>query len=194
MHESSRLYVDDGAIMPDWSVCLLWFSTGVPSNVRCRGMRPGEAEGKDYFFVTKEKFEEWKAQNMLLEHALVYGEYKGIPRQQVDSALAAGTDVVLRIDVQGAATVRQLLPDVISIFLTAESEDALVRRLVARKTEDQVRPHAQTLACIPLQACLHAGQEGGGARAAARAWWCASRRGLSGSQLAERAARPLGGR
>ncbi|GIL89064.1 hypothetical protein Vretimale_16215 [Volvox reticuliferus] len=100
-----------------------------------RPKRPGEVEGRDYFFVGREKFEQWIAEEMLLEHALVYGEYKGIPRQQVDAALAAGTDVVLRIDVQGAATVKRLIPDCVSIFVTADSEDVLVRRLVARKTE-----------------------------------------------------------
>lgn len=123
-------------------------------------MRPGEVEGKDYFFVTKQKFEEWKEHNMLLEHALVYGEYKGIPRQQVDSALAAGTDVVLRIDVQGAATVRKLLPDVISIFITAESEDALVRRLVARKTEDQVGLPALSCTCSVCMCMVYARRGG----------------------------------
>ena len=51
--------------------------------VLCRPMRPLEVEGKDYFFVTKEKFETWIAEKQLLEHALVYGDYKGIPRQQV---------------------------------------------------------------------------------------------------------------
>jgi guanylate kinase len=63
-------------------------------------MRPGEVEGKDYFFVDKATFESWIASGQLLEHALVYGEYKGIPRQQVDAALSRGCDVVLRIDVQ----------------------------------------------------------------------------------------------
>jgi guanylate kinase len=63
-------------------------------------MRPGEVEGKDYFFVSKATFESWIASDQLLEHALVYGEYKGIPRQQVDAALGKGSDVVLRIDVQ----------------------------------------------------------------------------------------------
>lgn len=66
----------------------------------CSAMRPGEVEGKDYFFVSKEKFESWIESGQLLEHALVYGEYKGIPRQQVDVALQQGSDVVLRIDVQ----------------------------------------------------------------------------------------------
>lgn len=100
-----------------------------------RPKRPNEIEGKDYFFVTREKFEEWISQGQMLEHALVYGDYKGIPRQQVDQALAAGTDVVLRIDVQGAATVKQLMPEAISIFIAADSEAKLVQRLVSRKTE-----------------------------------------------------------
>ena len=100
-----------------------------------RAMRPGERDGVDYFFVSREEFETWIAGGRLLEHALVYGEYKGIPRQQVEDALARGTDVVLRIDVQGAATMRRLLPGLISMFIVAESEAALVARLVARKTE-----------------------------------------------------------
>lgn len=100
-----------------------------------RGRRPGEADGVDYIFVSKEQFEQWIAQGELLEHAVVYGEYKGIPKQQVSNALALGTDVVLRIDVQGAATVKQLLPGIVTIFLVAESEAELVQRLLDRKTE-----------------------------------------------------------
>ncbi|KAL6757871.1 P-loop containing nucleoside triphosphate hydrolase protein [Haematococcus lacustris] len=101
-----------------------------------RAKRPNEMEGRDYFFVTKEKFEQWIADGMLLEHAMVYGDYKGIPRQQVHEALKAGTDVVLRIDVQGAAYIKQLMPEAISIFVAAETEACLVQRLAARKTED----------------------------------------------------------
>lgn len=77
-------------------------------------MRPGEVEGKDYFFVTKEKFESWIESGQLLEHALVYGEYKGIPRQQVDVALQKGSDVVVRIDVQvGVQALIAVLPAVL---------------------------------------------------------------------------------
>mmetsp|Transcript_11246 Transcript_11246/g.33766 ORF Transcript_11246/g.33766 Transcript_11246/m.33766 type:complete len:326 (+) Transcript_11246:76-1053(+) len=101
-----------------------------------RPMRAGEVHGKDYFFVTREEFETWLAAGELLEHALVYGDYKGIPRQQVEEALANQTDVVLRIDVQGAASVRVMMPEAISIFLAADSEQKLVQRLVARKTEN----------------------------------------------------------
>lgn len=100
-----------------------------------RGKRKGEVDGKDYHFVSKEQFESWIKAGELLEHAVVYGEYKGIPRQQVTNALARGTDVVMRIDVQGAATIRRLMPDAIFVFLVAESERTLVSRLVQRKTE-----------------------------------------------------------
>ena len=103
-----------------------------------RAMRPGERDGAEYFFVSRAQFEAWIAEGRLLEHALVYGEYKGIPRAQVEDALAGGTDVVLRIDVQGAATVRRLLPGLVSLFLVAESDAALVQRLLARKTEPLV--------------------------------------------------------
>jgi len=100
-----------------------------------REKRVGEVDGKDYIFMDKPKFEELIERNELLEHALVYGDYKGIPKQQVRKALGKGTDVVLRLDVQGAATIRKLIPESLSIFLVAENERALVRRLLARKTE-----------------------------------------------------------
>eukprot|EP00239_Pterosperma_sp_CCMP1384_P001211 CAMPEP_0197845544 /NCGR_PEP_ID=MMETSP1438-20131217/2464_1 /TAXON_ID=1461541 /ORGANISM="Pterosperma sp., Strain CCMP1384" /LENGTH=370 /DNA_ID=CAMNT_0043456883 /DNA_START=223 /DNA_END=1335 /DNA_ORIENTATION=- len=100
-----------------------------------RGMRQGEVDGVDYFFVTKEHFEEMIDQGELLEHAVVYGEYKGIPKQQVREALQTKTDVVLRVDVQGAAAMKRMMPEAVFIFLVAESEHALVQRLVSRKTE-----------------------------------------------------------
>ena len=103
-----------------------------------RSKRPGEVEGRDYLFVTRQKFEEWIASDMLLEHANVYGDYKGIPKQQVEAALAAGTDVILRLDVQGAAAVKRMMPEVITIFIAPESEASLVQRLVSRKTESLV--------------------------------------------------------
>jgi guanylate kinase len=100
-----------------------------------RAQRPGETHGRDYLFVSQEAFAGMIAAGELLEHALVYGEYKGIPKAQVRDALASGRDVVLRLDVQGAATVRRLLPGAVAVFLVAESEAALVGRLVARQTE-----------------------------------------------------------
>jgi guanylate kinase len=66
---------------------------------------------------------------------MVYGEHKGVPKAQVRQALASGQDVLMRVDVQGAATVRCLVPGVITVFLTAASEDELVKRLERRRTE-----------------------------------------------------------
>ena len=63
-------------------------------------MRQGEKNGVDYHFVSAEQFEAWEREGALLEHAIVYGQHKGIPRQHVEAALARGTDVVLRLDVQ----------------------------------------------------------------------------------------------
>jgi guanylate kinase len=82
-----------------------------------------------------EEFAEMIEQQELIEYAIVYGDYKGIPKQQVRDALASGKDVVMRLDVQGAATVRRLAPGAILIFVTAPTEDELVKRLQMRKTE-----------------------------------------------------------
>ena len=71
----------------------------------------------------------------LIEHAIVYGDYKGIPKQQVREALASGMDVVMRIDVQGAEFVRKLAPEALMIFITTNSEAELVHRLETRKSE-----------------------------------------------------------
>lgn len=102
-----------------------------------RPKRPDEEHGVDYFFISMSEFAEMIEQEELLEHAVVYGDYKGIPKQQVREALASGRDVIMRIDVQGAATIRRLVPEAVLIFLSAESEEALVRRLRKRKTEPE---------------------------------------------------------
>ncbi len=97
-----------------------------------RPPRPGEIHGVDYFFLSTEEFLRMEQEEELLEHAIVYGQHKGIPRQQVREALASGKDVIMRIDVQGAATVRRLVPGAVLIFLTASSDEELVQRLHAR--------------------------------------------------------------
>lgn len=97
--------------------------------------RPEEKEGVDYIFVRREQFAEMIEQGELLEYAMVYGDYKGIPKEQVRKALASGKDVLMRVDVQGAATVRKISPEAILVFLTTSSEGELVRRLEKRKTE-----------------------------------------------------------
>jgi hypothetical protein len=76
-----------------------------------RPKRDNEVNGVDYFFVNKEEFARMIEQNELIEYAFVYNDYKGIPKQQVREALASGKDVVMRLDVQGAETVRKLAPE-----------------------------------------------------------------------------------
>jgi guanylate kinase len=100
-----------------------------------RAMRPGEVNGRDYLFVSTEEFARMMGQNELIEHAVVYNDLKGIPRAQVHEALASGKDVVMRLDVQGAETVRRLVPDALLIFITTDSEEELIKRLNTRDTE-----------------------------------------------------------
>src|SRR5512147_2908752 len=100
-----------------------------------RPKRVNEIHGRDYFFVSKEEFARMIDEDDLIEHAMVYGDYKGIRKKQVREALTSGMDVVMRIDVQGAETVRRLAPEALMIFLTTESEADLIRRLETRRTE-----------------------------------------------------------
>ncbi len=100
-----------------------------------RPPRVEEQHGVDYFFVSHDEFAEMIEQDELLEYAIVYNDYKGIPKAQVREALASGKDVVMRIDVQGAATIRSLCPDALLIFMTTGNEEELEARLTARKTE-----------------------------------------------------------
>ena len=100
-----------------------------------RPKRSNETHGKDYWFVSEDEFARMIEQNELIEYAIVYGDYKGIPKAQVRKALGSGQDVVMRLDVQGAETVRKLAPGALLIFITTESEDELVRRLQERQTE-----------------------------------------------------------
>jgi guanylate kinase len=97
-----------------------------------RPPRPGEVHTVDYFFLSTTEFLHMKREGELLEHAIVYGQHKGIPKKHVREALASGQDVIMRVDVQGAATVRRLAPEAVLIFLTASSEEELERRLRAR--------------------------------------------------------------
>jgi len=101
-----------------------------------RKPRKGEQNGKDYYFLSDEEFLDLERRGELLEHALVYGEHKGVPREHARRALASGQDVIMRVDVQGAATIKALLPDAILIFLVAGSEQEWLNRLQRRKTED----------------------------------------------------------
>ena len=100
-----------------------------------RAPRPDEVEGVDYFFVSKERFEEMIKQDELVEWAHVYGDYKGVPKAQIENALASGKDVLMRLDVQGAKKIKSLYPTAILIFLLPSDEEEWNKRLEARAKE-----------------------------------------------------------
>lgn len=100
-----------------------------------RPPRKEETHGVDYFFVTKEEFEEMIAQDELIEHAWVYNQYKGVPKEQVRQAMKSGKDVIMRLDVQGAHKIRSLCPEAVLIFLIPSNTLEWQDRLLARNTE-----------------------------------------------------------
>ena len=100
-----------------------------------REPRLDEVNGVDYFFMSKDEFAEMIEQDKFLEYAVVYNDFKGIPKEQVRQALESGQDVIMRVDVQGAATLREIYPDVLLIFLTVRDEEELTNRLVQRKKD-----------------------------------------------------------
>lgn len=100
-----------------------------------RARRPAEKEGVDYYFVTDEKFQEMIDKNELLEWAAVYGNRYGIPKAPVRQWLKEGKDVIVKIDVQGAATIKKNVPQAVLIFLCTLTLEELERRLKKRRTE-----------------------------------------------------------
>lgn len=128
------------ALLPD-----LWYSVSATT----RAMRPGEVDGVNYHFVTPERFRALIDDGRLLEHAHFAGHWYGTPRDAVEERLAAGEDVLLEIEVQGARQVRAapgLGPQAVLIFLAPPSVDELIRRLVGRGTEDQATIDARLAA------------------------------------------------
>ncbi len=101
-----------------------------------RQPRPGEENGKDYYFMSREEFQELVAGGRMLEHAEYVGNCYGTPREPVEEWLAQGLDVVLEIDVQGGAQIKRLAPDCVSVFITPPSMEVLEKRLRDRGTED----------------------------------------------------------
>ncbi|MRR29440.1 guanylate kinase [bacterium] len=102
-----------------------------------RKPRKEEVNGVDYNFISTEQFKRMIDNNEFVEHALVYGDLKGVPKSQIVDALASGKDVVLRLDVQGAARLRELFPDSIQIFLIPENEEKWRQRFISRKSETE---------------------------------------------------------
>lgn len=100
-----------------------------------RPSRPGERPGVDYIFLDSGAFLRMKERDEFLECAQVYGRWYGVPRSQVRDGLRAGKDVILKVDVQGAETVRRLAPEAVFIFMVPGDFDELGRRLAQRMTE-----------------------------------------------------------
>lgn len=102
-----------------------------------RNPRPGEEDGKEYFFSTREAFEEKIAQNGLIEYAEYCGNYYGTPRDYVERMLEEGKDVILEIEIQGMRKVKKMFPQMLSLFVTPPSAAELERRLRGRGTETE---------------------------------------------------------
>ncbi len=100
-----------------------------------RPMRPGERDGVEYTFLEPEEFQAMMEKGEFLEHARVYENWYGVPRRQVSEAMQKGLDTILKVDVQGAATIKKLLPEAVFIFLAPSSMEEIRRRLGARGTE-----------------------------------------------------------
>ena len=101
-----------------------------------RTPRPGEMDGREYSFVTVEEFNAFREKGGFLEYAEVHGNYYGTSRERIAEKTAAGKDVILEIDVQGAAAVLSKAPEAVSIFILPPSYEALAERLRSRNTEN----------------------------------------------------------
>lgn len=100
-----------------------------------RSPRPGEADGREYFFCTRERFEEMIAADELLEYARYVENYYGTPRAYVQEQLKAGRDVILEIEIQGALKIKKKFPDAVLLFVSPPSFAELHKRLMGRGTE-----------------------------------------------------------
>ncbi len=110
---------------------------GVSVSHTTRAPRPGETDGEDYHFVSVAEFEKMVAEGVFLEHARVFDNFYGTSRRAIEARLAAGEDVILEIDWQGAAQVRAQMDDTVSIFILPPSREALEERLRGRGQDDE---------------------------------------------------------
>lgn len=120
----------------------LWYSVSATT----RPPRPGESEGRDYFFLSREAFERLRDDAGLLEWFDVYGELKGTPKAPVMERLERGEDVLLEVDAQGALAVRAAVPDATLVFVRAPSREEQRRRLTERPNEEGLDVEARIAA------------------------------------------------
>ena len=102
-----------------------------------RAPRAGEQNGKDYFFVSRERFEEMIAHRELIEYASYVGNYYGTPKAYVEEMLEAGSDVILEIEIQGALKVKEIFPEAVFVFIAPPNAETLEQRLTGRGTESK---------------------------------------------------------
>ncbi|MCR4865953.1 MAG: guanylate kinase [Lachnospiraceae bacterium] len=102
-----------------------------------RAPRPGEENGREYFFITREQFEKNIADGKLIEHAQYVGNYYGTPKDYVFEQLEAGKDVLLEIEIQGALQIKKKFPEALLLFVTTKDAQTLVNRLKGRGTEEE---------------------------------------------------------
>ncbi len=127
---------------------------GFSVSATTRGPRAGEAEGVDYTFVSEARFDRLVRDDAFLEHATVYGHRYGTLREPVERAMAAGTSILLDIDVQGAAQVRSRWPGAVTVFVLPPSLEALAERLERRGTDPpEVLAHRLDEAHVQLESC-----------------------------------------
>ncbi|MDP2916888.1 MAG: guanylate kinase [Dehalococcoidia bacterium] len=116
------------------------------TTVTTRPKRVNERDGVHYHFVSAEKFQAMLKQSGLLEWANVYGNWYGVPKQPVKEALAAGRDTIIKVDMQGAATIKKIVPEAVFIFIAPPSIEELLNRLKQRSTESQFDLEVRTRA------------------------------------------------
>jgi guanylate kinase len=110
----------------------LWLSVSATS----RSPRPGEVDGREYLFLDLATFEKWEEHGEFVESATVYGRRYGTPRRPLEERLAAGDDVLLEIDIQGALTVQAAFPEAVLVFLRPPSREVQGQRLEGRAADD----------------------------------------------------------
>ena len=142
MKEKGRLFVISGPSGAGKSTVVALAMQGREDvcfsvSVTTRQPRPGEVDGKDYFFITRQRYDEMVAGGELLEHAQYVSNGYGTPREFVINKLNEGINVILDIEVQGARQVKAAMPDCVSIFVVPPSIDELKRRLEGRGTETE---------------------------------------------------------
>ncbi len=115
-----------------------------------RPKRPGETDGKDYFFLTKKEFQKLLSEDGLVEHEQIYSEYYGTPRSEIDKALASGENIVFDVDVNGALSIKNKYPEAVLIFIRPPSVETLRERLKGRGSESEEQVERR-MARVPME-------------------------------------------